>query len=77
MDGEMIPGRSTDEWQVRMLNLPRWQTIGITSVTVLAVIFAMPDLPTALIAGVLLFGFGSGPIRGFATSLTRPTELPI
>ena len=25
---------------------------------------------TALIAGVLLFGFGSGPIRGFATSLT-------
>jgi preprotein translocase subunit SecD len=25
---------------------------------------------TALIAGVLLFGFGSGPIRGFATSLS-------
>ena len=25
---------------------------------------------TALIAGVLLFGFGSGPIRGFATTLT-------
>lgn len=25
---------------------------------------------TALIAGVLLFGFGSGPIRGFATALT-------
>jgi preprotein translocase subunit SecD len=25
---------------------------------------------TALIAGLLLFGFGSGPIRGFATSLT-------
>src|SRR5471032_68698 len=25
---------------------------------------------TALIAGVLFFGFGSGPIRGFATSLT-------
>jgi len=25
---------------------------------------------TALIAGVILFGFGSGPIRGFATSLT-------
>jgi len=25
---------------------------------------------TALIAGVLLFGFGAGPIRGFATSLT-------
>ncbi|WP_421997531.1 protein translocase subunit SecD [Reyranella sp.] len=25
---------------------------------------------TALIAGILLFGFGSGPIRGFATSLT-------
>ena len=25
---------------------------------------------TALIAGVLLFGMGSGPIRGFATSLT-------
>jgi preprotein translocase subunit SecD len=37
----------------------------------------MPNLPTALIAGVLLFGFGSGPIRSFATSLTRPTELPI
>ena len=25
---------------------------------------------TTLIAGVLLFGFGSGPIRGFATSLS-------
>jgi protein-export membrane protein SecD/preprotein translocase SecF subunit len=25
---------------------------------------------TALIAGVLLFGFGSGPVRGFATTLT-------
>jgi preprotein translocase subunit SecD len=25
---------------------------------------------TTLIAGVLLFGFGSGPIRGFATTLT-------
>ncbi|HYW88310.1 MAG TPA: protein translocase subunit SecD, partial [Chloroflexota bacterium] len=33
-----------------MLNLPRWQTIGIISITVLAAIFALPNL---LPAGVL------------------------
>ena len=31
---------------------------------------------TALIAGVLLFGFGSGPIRGFATSLSLGSADP-
>jgi hypothetical protein len=47
-----------------MLNLPHWRTIGITTVTVLAVIFALPNLLAAGVLDLLL-------------RWRRPTELPI
>ena len=40
----MVASRTLHQERVRMLNLPRWQTIGIIAVTVLAAIFALPNL---------------------------------
>jgi hypothetical protein len=54
-----------------MFNLPRWQTIGIITVTVLAVIFALPNVLAAAVLDLL------PSLLSTWVRWRRPIELPI
>jgi hypothetical protein len=56
-----------------MLNLARWQTIGIIIVTVLAVIFALPNLLPAIVLDHLPSWYAQSRILELLTHLFTAT----